>query len=135
MSHHDHPGCRWFEEVWNRRNPDAIAALTPPDLRAHGADGTDRGQDGMRQFYEMFVSTVPDIQVEVVNCVHGTDHAAVQWVARGTHSGHVDGWEASGNAIEVAGLTLMRLADGRIAEAWDSFDMSGLMRTMNAPSA
>ncbi|HTV01792.1 MAG TPA: ester cyclase [Luteitalea sp.] len=135
MSHETHLGCRWFEEVWNRRNPDAIAALTPPEMRAHGADGQERGRDGMRQFYEMFVATVPDIHVEVVNCAHGGDHAAVQWVARGTHSGNVDGWPASGNPIEVTGLTLMRLEGDRIAEAWDSFDMAGLMRTMNAPPA
>jgi hypothetical protein len=33
----------------------------------------------------------------------------------------------------VTGLTLMRLSGDGIAEAWDSFDMAGLMQTMNAP--
>jgi steroid delta-isomerase-like uncharacterized protein len=133
MSHATHPGCRWFDEVWNQRNPEAIAALTPATVRAHGADGTERSQDGLRQFYEMFVGTVPDMHIDVTNCVRGGDFVAVQWVARGTHTGQMDGWPATGRTIEVSGLTLMRLEGDLIAEAWDGFDMPGLLQTMNAP--
>lgn len=133
MSHATHPGCRWFEEVWNQRNPAAITTLTPPDMRAHGADGTVRGQAEFRQFYDMLVQTVPDLRIEIVNCVQGDDHVAVQWVTTGTHTGAIDGWPPTGRAISVTGLTLMRLSGEGIAEAWDSFDMAGLMQTMNAP--
>ena len=133
MSHATNLGCRWFEEVWNQRNPDAITALTPADMRAHGADGTVRGQAEFRQFYDMLVQTVPDLRIEIVNYVQGEGHVAVQWLTTGTHTGALDGWPPTGRAISVAGLTLMRVLGDSIIEAWDSFDMAGLLRTMNAP--
>jgi predicted ester cyclase len=135
MSHAQHQGCQWFEEVWNRRDPGAIGRLAAADMQAHGADGSLRGQAEFRQFYDTLVAAVPDIRVEVVSCVRGGDYVAVQWRATGTHSGAQDGWPPTGNAIDVPGLTLMRISGPTIAEAWDAFDFGGLMQTMNAPPA
>ena len=134
MSHAQHQGCQWFEEVWNKRNPAAIGQLATSDMRAHGADGTLRGQAEFRQFYDTLVAAVPDLHVEVVSCVRGGDYIAVQWRATGTHTGQQSGWAPTGNAIDVPGLSLMRVSATGIAEAWDSFDFGGLMQTLNAPA-
>ena len=73
----------------------------------------------------MFVTAVPDIRIEVVNCVRGGEFIAVQWRATGTHTGDLPGWPASGQSVELSGLSLMRTSGNLVVEAWDSYDHAG----------
>lgn len=133
MSHAQHAGCRWFEQVWNQRDPAAIDSLTSPTFVAHGADGVDRSPAAFHDFYELFVTAIPDLRVEVLNCVEGGGMSAMQWRATGTHTGALPGWPPTGLPVVVEGLSLTRMEQGLFVEAWDRFDMKGLMLTMNAP--
>jgi hypothetical protein len=38
MTAHDNLACQWFERVWNQNDVAAMAVLTTPDVKAHGAD-------------------------------------------------------------------------------------------------
>lgn len=42
------------------------------------------------------------------------------------------GIPASGNQIEVNGITIARLEDGKIAEEWSQADMMGVMQQLGA---
>lgn len=54
----------------------------------------------------------------------------MRWVARGTHQGELLRAAATGNAIEVNGINLYRIAEGRIAEVWQLTDLAGLLRQL-----
>jgi steroid delta-isomerase-like uncharacterized protein len=125
------PACLWFERVWNRNDLDAIAEMTTPDLKAHGADGIVRSGAMFAEFQRAMRAAMPDLHVKVTHCVEGRDMVATHWVATGTHSGASDGLPPpSGRHIEITGLTLVRMEGSKIAEGWDDYDVAGLMKQL-----
>jgi predicted ester cyclase len=131
MTAQDNLACQWFERVWNKNDVSAIAALTTPGMKAHGADGVTRNPETFAEFQRAMRSAMPDLQVEVRHSVEGRDMIAVHWVAVGTHSGIATGLAAPSNRrIEVSGLSLVRLEGNKIAEGWDTYDFAGLMRQL-----
>ena len=91
MGPKENVACRWFAEVWNRKDADAIHRLGTPDMIAHGPDGSHRSPADFAAFHNALVTAVPDMHVDVKHCAEGRDMVAVQWVARGTHTGVADG--------------------------------------------
>ena len=133
MTVHDIPACRWYERVWNEGDVNAIAEMTTPDLKAHGADGVVRDRAMFAEFQRAMRGALPDVHVDIKHCVHSGDMAAVHWVAIGTHTGTADGMpKPTGKRIEVSGLTMVRMEGDLIAEGWDDLDLVGLMRELGA---
>jgi predicted SnoaL-like aldol condensation-catalyzing enzyme len=60
------------------------------------------------------------------------DRVVARTVFRGTHLGDFFGIPASGKRVEVHGVHIMRIADGKVAEHWGSNDDLGLMRQIGA---
>ena len=122
---------RWFEEVWNGRNAAAMRELTIPDVAVHGVNGPTEvaiGVDqGFRPFYETLLAAFPDIRFTVEATVVEGDMEAVRWTARMTHSGDNLGFAATNQPVTVTGMAFARIADGKIAAAWNNWDMMGMM--------
>ena len=50
------------------------------------------------------------------------DKVAVLWTFQGTHTGSgYEGLPPTGTRVEVRGITIWRIVDGRIVEEWSSF--------------
>jgi len=116
----------WFERVWNQAQPSAIDELLAEDARIHGLKGPDGSDVGgpaeFRQMHEAFCQAFPDIRIDVEDCLTDGDRIAFRCRVRGTHSGAGLGREATGHAVEFMGMGIIHVRDGRIAEAWNTFD-------------
>ena len=55
-----------------------------------------------------------------------------RWTGRGTHDGDLMGVPASGNRAEISGITINRVAGGRISETWTNYDALGMMQQIGA---
>ncbi|MGM0670229.1 MAG: ester cyclase, partial [Gemmatimonadota bacterium] len=55
------------------------------------------------------------------------DRVAVRRTVTATHEGEFAGIPATGREVSRTGMTIYRIADSRIAEAWWSYDALGLM--------
>jgi predicted ester cyclase len=51
-------------------------------------------------------------------------------VARGRHSGDFFGIPATGKQIEVMGILIHHMKDGKIIEVWEVLDMMGLLEDL-----
>lgn len=120
----------WFEEVWNKGRVDAISEMFAEDGVAHGLTDSEghelRGPAGYRPFFESFKSAFPDLRVEVVDTVCEGDKIASRCEVRGTHTGEGIGIAATNRPVLFTGITILRIEDGKIAEAWNNFDFHGL---------
>ena len=125
---------RFWDEVWNKRNLDALDELFDPDFVLHLAGASFSGIEAMRSsFSTQWFEPFPDLSVTtVVACSHD-DLVAESLVFTGTHSGtafHPGLFQArglaaipaSGAAIEFTQTCLTRVADRRIVEMWEDFD-------------
>jgi steroid delta-isomerase-like uncharacterized protein len=121
---------RWFEEVWNKGRAEAIDEMFACGGIAHGL--TDQqgnelcGPEGFKPFFESFRSAFPDLEVIVKDTVSEGDKVAARCVVRGTHRGEGIGIAPTGNPVEFTGMTIIRVRDGKIVEAWNNFDFMAM---------
>ena len=59
------------------------------------------------------------------------DKVVTRFSVRGTHQGEIeDLGPATGNRMEVMGITIERFAQGKIVEDWSTFDALGMMQQL-----
>jgi steroid delta-isomerase-like uncharacterized protein len=127
-------GRNWFEQVWNQRNVDAVDQLATVDCLGHGstpgAASTTMSQ--FKAFAQGVLAAFPDIHVTIDDTIAQGDRIVLRWHADGTHAAPYLGLAASNAKISVRGTTIMRIADGKIAEAWDNWDQFGFLTQIGA---
>ena len=129
---------RWFEEVWNKVRESTIDEMIGPECRVHGLEETGAalvGPQAFRRFYRQFRSGFPDVKVTVDQVIAEGDMTAARFTGRATHGGDGLGVKATGAAVTVSGMCMIRWKDGKIAEAWNEFDAASLTRQITAPAA
>ena len=77
-----------------------------------------------------FRAGFPDVVFKVEDQVAEGDKVVTRWRARGTNTGDFNGMPATGKAITLPGITIQRLEDGKIAEAWVQYDQLRLMQQL-----
>jgi predicted ester cyclase len=60
------------------------------------------------------------------------DKVSARCSVRATHSGDSLGIEATDKPVEFTGITMLRVKDGQIAEAWNNFDFLKLFQQIGA---
>ncbi len=127
---------RWFEEVWSKGRAEAIDEMLSPGMIAHGLvdeSGNElRGAEAFKSFYRSFRGAFPDIQVIVEDVVSEGDKTVARCTVRATHAGEGIGLAPTNKPIEITGLCMTRVEDGRIAESWNEFDFMTLYQQIGA---
>jgi steroid delta-isomerase-like uncharacterized protein len=121
---------RWFEEVWNKGREEAIDEMFAEGGIAHGLindKGEElRGPADFKLFFRKFRDAFLDIQVTIDDCVTEGDRAAARCRVVASHMGGGLGVAATNKPVEFTGMTIVRVQDGKIVEAWNNFDFLSL---------
>ena len=120
-------GSRWFEEVWNKRRRDAIAEILAPDAVIHDGGTDAKGPEGFHAFYDLMMAAFSDLRVTVHDTFAEHDRICVRWSCVANHTGEGLGFPPTGKAVDVTGISILRVAGGRLVEGWQNWDMLGLM--------
>lgn len=127
---------RWFEEVWNKGREEAINEMFAEDGIAHGlADESGeplRGPTGFKPFFRNFRTAFPYIEVVVEDTVTEGDKVAARCTVRGKHQSDSLGFAATQRPMEITGMTIVRVRDGKIIEAWNNFDFMSMFKQLGA---
>jgi len=127
---------RWFEEVWNNKNKSAIEEMMADDCIANGLNRPDgnpgRGPEGFKALHRAFVSAYPDFLVTVEDTVIDGDKIAARCKVTGTHDGHGIGVPPTNVPVEFTGMTIVKIKDGKIVEAWNEFDFMKMYTQVGA---
>jgi steroid delta-isomerase-like uncharacterized protein len=83
-------------------------------------------QAALKGWHEAF----PDIAIEPQKFIAEGDLVAVYWTARGTNTGTGNGLPATGKKVELGGITIWRVVDGKIKEEWSAFDQLSMMQQL-----
>ena len=125
---------RWFQEVWNDGKIETIHELFAPDGRAVGHYGEKseiRGPDEFVPFVQSIRSAFPDLKVTIDDAFGARDKVVIRWSASMTHTGDALG-PASGKSVRLSGITIARIARGKIIEGWDNWDRLGMLEQIDA---
>jgi steroid delta-isomerase-like uncharacterized protein len=111
---------------------EAIAARDPEAIGEHwhedGVDeivplGIKRGRREIEDFFREMFAAAPDLETSVSRVVAGEKQAAVEWRMRGTFDGlPFQGIEPTGRPIEMRGLDMLEVEDGKIRSITGYYD-------------
>ena len=120
---------RRFTELFSTGDETLAAEVLSPDVVFHGTagDGELRGIEEMKRFVAAYRRAFPNALSTVEDQVAEGDKVVTRWRARGTHQGQLGPIAATDRAFEMNGVTIERIADGRIAEVWVARDELGLL--------
>lgn len=121
-------GARWFEEVWNQRRREAIAEMLAPHALIHDGDVATSGVDGFYEFFDRMHATFSDLRITVHDTIAEGDKLCVRWSCQAKHTGHGLRNSPTGKAVSTTGISIIRIAGGKIVEGWQNWDMLGLMQ-------
>jgi predicted SnoaL-like aldol condensation-catalyzing enzyme len=116
---------KWFQEVWNNGREDVIGELMADQAIAHGITDAinDRGPEGFRRFYQKFRTDFSDIYVATDKIMRDEDLEVAHCHVTATHA-------ESGTPVSFSGMTMARIVDGKIIEAWNYFDFLGMYQQL-----
>jgi steroid delta-isomerase-like uncharacterized protein len=129
---------RWFEEVWNQRRTATITELFAPNGISHGVaeDGSDLvGPGAFLPFYERFLNAFPDMKLKIEDVIAQGDKVLVRWSATMRHTGDGLGFAATNKPVALGGMSLARIANGQLVEAWDQWDKLAMLQQIGAVPA
>jgi steroid delta-isomerase-like uncharacterized protein len=127
---------RIFEDVWNRKNLNAIDDLMSVDYVHHDANTpVANGIDGYKQFVNHYISAFPDAHFTIHDAFTEGQNEVTRWTVAGTHEGELAGIPPTGRRISVTGISIARIANGKITESWNNWDALGLMQQLGVVSA
>ena len=132
---------RIFEDVWNRKNLSAVDDLMSAEYVHHdpSSPAVPSGVDGYKQFVNSYMSAFPDAHFTIDYAFTDGQNTEVQnevtrWTVTGTHEGELAGIPRTGRRFSVTGISIARIANGKITESWNSWDALGLMQQLGVVS-
>lgn len=111
---------QFYAEAINGRDLDAVPRLLTEDF-TH--DGNPLGSAAQREVVAGFLSGFSHLHNEILLILAEGDLVSAHQRWTGTHDGNFAGMSASGRAVDFTSTAILRVAGGRIAEAWDEVDM------------
>ncbi len=108
---------RVFDEIFNQGKFQVADEIYAPDFVNHGMHH-DAGLAEDQAAVHFEKEACPDLKITYGPMVAEGDLVSVLWVFRGTNTAR-SGWvPATGTRIELKGITIWRIDDGRIRDEW-----------------
>lgn len=125
---------RWFEEVWNKKRLDAIDEMADPKAVGHGQQFHDGliNLEEFRAFAAHLHGAFPDLRVTIEDTITEGDRVVLRWKLQMTHSGQFLQYSPTNKQVNISGITILRVANGKIAAGWDKWDQLGLLEQIGA---
>ena len=126
---------RWFGEVWNQGRMETIHELMAAEFVGNGQGGAGvaiRGPQEFQSFVERLRGAFPDIHVTIDDAFAAGDKVVARWSATMTHRGDQLGLAATGKQVRITGISIGRIANGKIVEGWDNWDQLSMMQQIGA---
>ncbi|WP_394829328.1 ester cyclase [Pendulispora albinea] len=108
-----------------------LESVIHPSFERHGTSGSLRGIPAFRRYLLHFLKAFPDLRFQIHDFISHEDKVILRYRFTGTHRDDFMGVPPTGNAIDVAALTIYRIQDRRLRELWDYTDMLSLAEQLD----
>jgi steroid delta-isomerase-like uncharacterized protein len=125
----EHVVRRFYEDGVNNRDWTAVAETLADDFTHNGVR---LGPDGQRRSLEGLYAAFPDARVSIEDTVAAGRKVVSRMVWTGTHRGPFLGHPPSGREVSWTAISIIRVSDAGIAEAWVNEDDAGLAAAITA---
>jgi steroid delta-isomerase-like uncharacterized protein len=128
---------RILNEFWLRGNVQVLDELLADDCVNYEQSNPElRGKEACKEWANGVRLAnrqgFPDFDIGSEDFVAEGDKVAKRWVFRGTHTGEFAGVPPTGKMVTMRGITLYRLAGGKVTEMYWNYDVFGLLQQLGA---
>lgn len=107
--------------------------LVAPDFVNHNVVGTGEdtykeGVENFRQEIRAVRSAFSDVAMDIVHLLADGDYVIAHVRSRGTHTGAFGTIPPTGKKVENASISIVRFANGKLAERWNLVDLYGALQ-------
>ena len=118
---------RYQEEVWGKGDLALIDELLAPDFIDHSLPaGMDPSFAGAKRAVKGALDAFPDGQWTVEDLIAEGEKVTIRWKMQATHEHAFRGIAPGGKPVTVTGITILRIAGGKIVERWVNWDSMAL---------
>ena len=123
-----------FAQVWAAGGLHVVDELAAPDIVVSYPIPPEpiRGAEAFKAFLTEFVAGLPDVAVTVDDMIAEGDKVACRWTMRGTHTGPLFGFPATGRPVQISGFTFYRIASGKVVEETGAGNSMALLQQIGA---
>ena len=128
--------ARIAHDIWTQGNLAVVDEVMVEGASYHGPHmpGGLGDRESWRRAISMHRGAFPDSKVTFAELIVSGDTVVGRWSATGTHKGPLPGVEPTGKRIAIGGITIYRIAGGKIVEAWEQLDMLGMWQQLGMVS-
>ena len=129
--------CRRFiQQIFNGGDLSSIRDFVSADALHHELDGmyvpAGHSSEGLVDMIYVYRLAFPDLQVEIQDQIAESDQVVTRLRIQGTQKGPLLGIGVSGKTVDLTGIRVDRLAEGRITESWFHWAGLGMLRQIGA---
>jgi len=120
-----------WDEIINQGNIDLINETNfDKNITLVASPGNVVGIEDFKAYYNNYVTGFSNVTFTIVDAFGQGDRIAKHWTFKGTHTGEFFGIPATGREVNVSGVTLVKMKDGKIAQEQDFFDNLEFMQQL-----
>lgn len=110
---------RYHVDVWDEGHLENAWQYMAPTFTSHATVTTmPAGQQVGADFLAQFRIGFPDLRSHEDALIGDGDLVTLRWTITGTHTGTFFGVAPTGRSIQVSGMDILRVADGKLVEHW-----------------
>ena len=110
---------RRYQEAYNNCDFDSLAELLAADvLTPNIIAGMPSGLEGAKVVHQTTLIGMPDYHTNIEDLIAKGDTVVARVTMTGTHTGNFWGIPATGKRVNLTGIYIVRIANGKIVEHW-----------------
>ena len=130
-----------YERTWieglNRGDVSSADRAFAPDCVIHinGSPEPNLSLSGFKEMIGGLLGAFPDLRITIDDQIVAGNKVATRWTAEGTNSGPFGSVPATGRRIQIGGLILDRVVDGKVVERWEQWDQMAMLQQLGLAQA
>lgn len=122
-------------EGWNTKDWNTLEKYHVQDWIDHTSPPGMNDLNALHGIFNLFTAAFPDLELDIPRAIVDGSSVAYLYTISGTHTGEFMGIPASGKEINIKGMTMLAMEDGKCAQAWGVMDLLSLMQQIGAVPA
>ena len=119
-------------EAWEKGDFEAYKEVVAPEFVWYNPSKSTKpmSREETIEFGKMMQNAFPDVTFSIEELIAVEDRVISRFIFRGSHEGEFQGIPATRNKIEISGILMTRIENGKIVEDREEFEALGFMQQL-----